>query len=156
MKRKLQWSAFWALVGIFVVIVSVFVIPSLRELLMGFLFITISGVVVFLLGVALIFFTVKEKVRGKLKKFLILTGASAAGVFVSVLLHNAIYGLFIHWFGADFWDRIGLADEPVFFIMAIIVCPIGFLVGAVGSIVLAVRDSTGMAREPSVRSDYGC
>ncbi len=148
MNRKLQWSAFWALVGIFVVIVSVFVIPSLRELIMGFLFITISGVVVFLLGVALIFFTVKEKVRGKLKKFLILTGASSAGFFVSVLLYNAIYGLFIHWFGADFWDRIGLADEPVFFIMAIIVCPIGFLVGAVGRIVLAVRDSTGMAREP--------
>ena len=148
MKGKLIRAIFWALIGIFVVIISVFAIPALREFLMGFLFIIISGVVVFLLGIALIFFTVKEKVRGKLKKFLILTGASAAGVFVSVLLHNALYGLFIHWFGADFWDRIGLADEPVFFIMAIFVCPIGFLVGAVGSIVLATKNSR-MAREPS-------
>lgn len=108
---------------------------------MGFLFLTISGAVFLLLGVALIVLTVREKVAGMLKKFLILTGASAAGVFVSVSLHNAVYGLFIYWFGADFWDRIGLGDEPFFFIMAILVCPIGFLVGTVGSIVLAIKQS---------------
>ncbi len=138
MKGKLSWPIFWALVGIFVVIASVFFIPTLREFPMGFLFITISGAIFLLLGVALIFFTVKEKVGGMLKKFFILTGASSAGFFVSVLLHNAIYGLFIYWFGADFWDRIGVGDEPVFFIIATIVCPLGFLVGAVGSIVLAI------------------
>jgi len=74
------------------------------------------------------------------KKFLILTGASAIGLPVFVLLHNAIYGLFILWFGADFWDRTGLGDEPVFFIMAIVICPLGFLVGIVGSVVLAIRN----------------
>ena len=137
MNGKLIWSIFWALVGVFIVIVSVFSISALRELLMGLLFITISGAIFFSLGVALIFFTVKEKVGGTLKKvFLILTGASAAGFFVSVFLHNAIYGLFIHWFGADFWNG---GDEPVFFIMAIFVCPIGFLVGAMGSIILAMK-----------------
>jgi len=136
---KLSWSIFWALVGIFVVIASTLVIPAVRDLLMGLLFLIISGVIFLLLGVALIFFTVKEKVGGALKKFLILTGASAAGFFVSFLLHNAIYGLFIHFFGVDFWDRIGVGDEPFFFIMAIIVCPIGFLVGVVGSIVLAIK-----------------
>ena len=141
MQGKLSWSIFWALVGIFVVIVSVFFIPAVRDLLMGFLFIIISGAIFFLLGVALIILTVKEKVRGTLKKFLLLTGASAAGFFVFVFLHNAFYGLFIHFFGADFWDRIGLGDEPFFFIMAIFVCPIGFLVGAVGSIVLAIKKS---------------
>lgn len=139
MNGKLSWAIFWALIGVFIVIVSVFSIPPLRDLLMGFLFIIISGVVFFLLGVALIFLTVKEKVGGIRKKFLILTGASAAGILVSVLLHNAIYGLFIHFFGADFWHRIGLGDEPVFFFLAIVICPVAFLVGAVGSIVLAVR-----------------
>ncbi len=139
MNGKLSWSIFWALVGTFVVIASVFLIPTLRELVMGFLFIIISGTVFFLLGVALIFFTVKEKVGGALKKFLILTGASAAGIPVSIFLHNAFYGLFIQWFGADFWDRIGLGDEPVFFIIAVLLCPIAFLVGAVGSIVLAIK-----------------
>jgi len=146
MNGKLSWSIFWALVGIYVVIACVFFIPAVRELVMGFLFLAISGAVFLLLGVALIFSTVKEKVAGMLKKFLILTGASAAGVFVSVSLHNAIYGLFIYWFGTDFWDRIGLGDEPFFFIMAILVCPIGFLVGMVGSIVLAIKQSR-MARK---------
>ncbi len=139
MNGKLIWSIFWALVGIFVVIASTLVIPAVRDLLMGLLFLIISGVIFLLLGVALIFFTVKEKVGGALKKFLILTGASAAGFFVSFLLHNAIYGLFIHFFGVDFWDRIGVGDEPFFFIMAIIVCPLAFLVGVVGSIVLAIK-----------------
>jgi len=146
MNGKLSWSIFWALVGIFAVIASVFFIPAVRELIMGFLFLAISGAVFTLLGVALIISTVKEKVAGMLKKFLILTGASAAGISVSGFLHNAFYGLFIYWFGADFWDRIGLGDEPFFFIMAIFVCPIGFLVGAVGSIVLAIKRSR-MARK---------
>ena len=140
MKGKLSWPIFWALVGVFVVIASVFSIPAFRELLMGFIFLIISGVVFLLLGVALIVLTVKEKVGGMAKKFFILTGASAVGLPVFVILHNAIYGLFIHFFGADFWDRIGMGDEPFFFFMAILVCPIGFLVGAIGSIVLAIKN----------------
>jgi len=129
------------LVGVFVVIASVFSIPAFRELLVGFIFLIISGAAFFSLGVALIVLTVKEKVGGMSKKFLILTGASAVGLPVFILLHNAIYGLFIYWFGADFWDRLGPGgDEPFFFIMAILVCPIGFLVGVVGSIVLAIKN----------------
>ena len=144
MKGKLSWAIFWALVGIFVVIASVFFIAAFIPAFRGSIFlwfIIISGAVFFLLGVALIFLTVKEKVGGTLKKFLLLTGASAAGFFVSVFLHNAIYGLFIHFFGADFWDRIGLGDEPVFSIIAVFLCPIAFLVGAIGSIVLAIKKS---------------
>ncbi len=69
------------------------------------------------------------------KCFLILTGASVVGFFVSALLHNFIYGLFIYWFGEGFWDRIGLGDEPFFFFLAIFVFPIGFLIGVVGTVV---------------------
>jgi len=142
-KGKLSWSIFWALVGIFVVIIGIFAIAAFVPAFRGDLFLwflIISGAAFFLLGVALIVLTVREKVKGILKKFLLLTGASAVGIFISVLLHNVIYGLFIHFFGADFWDRIGLGDEPFFFIMAIFICPIGFLVGAVGSIVLAIKN----------------
>lgn len=58
-----------------------------------------------------------------LKKF-VLTMSISAGVFVvSVLAHNAISG----WFGIE---------EPVFFFIAIIVAPLAFVVGAVGSIVV--------------------
>jgi len=138
-KGKLIWSVFWALVGIFVVIVSVFFIAAFIPAFRGSVFlwfITVSGAAFFLLGVALIVLTVKEKVGGMLKKFLLLTGASATGIFVFVLLHNAIYALFIHFFGTEFWNG---GDEPFFFIMAIFVCPIGFLVGVVGSTVLAIK-----------------
>lgn len=144
MSSKLSRAIFWALVGTFIVIVSWFSVASVNEFARGFrflVFLASSGAVFVLLGVALIFITVKEKARGKLRKFLILTGAAAIGIPVSIILHNAVYGIFIHWFGADFWDRIGVADEPFFFIMAIFVCPAAFLVGAIGSIVLTARRS---------------
>ena len=54
-------------------------------------------------------------------------------------MHNAIYALFIVLFGADFWERTGLGDEPFFFILALIVCPIAFLVGVIGSIILFIK-----------------
>ena len=103
---------------------------------MGFLFIVIAGAVFGFLGIALLFFTVMQQVSGLLEKFLLLTGAAAVGIPISIFLHNAVYGLFIQWFGADFWRG---GDEPFFFIMGIIVCPLGFLVGVVGSIILATR-----------------
>lgn len=135
-------AIFCALVGILVAIASVIAIPAFRKYV-GFPFITISGIAFFLLGVGLIFLTLRQKVGGMLKKFLILTGASSAGFFASVLLHNIIYGLLITLFGVDFWDRIGVADEPFFFVIAIFVCPIGFLVGVVGSVVLFIKEKRG-------------
>lgn len=54
----------------------------------------------------------QEKVDRLLKKFLILTGASAVGIPVSFILHNLFYALFIKLYGAGFWDRIGIGDEP--------------------------------------------
>ena len=142
MKTKLLRSVFWALVGVFVVMVCIFAIPAARELLMGLPFIVVSGAVFGLLGIALIVFTVKQRMGGLVEKFLLLTGASAVGIPASIFLHNAVYGLFIYWFGADFWNG---GDEPFFFVMAVIVCPLGFLVGVVGNIVLAVKH-----RQPGV------
>jgi len=127
---------FWALVGIFLLILSQLLVPVVRDLFRGSFLFLVPFAVFFLLGAALIFLTYQKKVKGKLKKFLILTGASATGFFISVLLHNLVYGLLITIFGVDFWNKIGLGDEPLFFLLAIIVCPIGFLVGVVGSIIL--------------------
>lgn len=144
MKGKLIWSIFWALVGIFIVIVSVFFIAAFIPAFRGWIFlwfIIISGVIFFLLGAALIFLTVKEKVGGVLKKFLLLTGASAAGFIVSVFLHNVFYGLGIMTSQMPVLSRSMEVFHVAFFIMAIFVCPIGFLVGAVGSIVLGVKQS---------------
>jgi len=101
---------------------------------MGVLF--SSAALLLSLGITFLVLTIKGKTKGISRKFQLLTGASAIGIPVSIFLHNAIYGLFIHFFGAEFWNG---GDEPFFFIMAIFVCPIGFLVGAVGSIVLAIK-----------------
>jgi quinol-cytochrome oxidoreductase complex cytochrome b subunit len=131
-KGKLSWSIFWALVGIFVVIASAFFIAAFVPAFRGSIFlgfIAIYSVIFFLLGVALIFLTIKEKVRGMPKKFLLLTGASAAGFLVFALIHNIL----LH-------PLLGYC-EPVTFVITNFVCPIGFLVGAVGSIVLGIKQS---------------
>jgi len=135
-------TVFWVLVGIFVIMAIMIGVGNEIELPRGVFvsFLFGGGTALLVLGITLIILTIKSGIGGKLKKFLILTGASVAGFFVSVVLHNFIYGLFIHFFGKDFWNRIGSGgDEPVFFILAIIVCPIGFLIGAIGSTVLFAK-----------------
>ncbi|MFQ6122726.1 MAG: hypothetical protein ACE5LA_06705 [Dehalococcoidales bacterium] len=73
-----------------------------------------------------------------LKTFLLVAGISLGAFIISVFLHNAIYGLFIHYFGADFWDRIGLGDEPVFFFIALFSVA-AFAVGIIGSLVIFIK-----------------
>jgi hypothetical protein len=79
-----------------------------------------------LLGAGLIVLTLKQKIKRPFKKYLLLTGSSAVGFFVFVILHNLVSGL------------LGI-EEPVFFLLAVFVCPLGFLIGAIGSIVLVIR-----------------
>ncbi len=93
----------------------------------------------FLLGIALIFFTLKEKVKGKLKLFLLLTGSSIVGFFVFVILHNLFYALGIITGHITVLKYLMEIIHVVFFIIAVLICPIGFLVGAIGSIVLLIK-----------------
>ena len=140
---KLIRSIFWALVAVFVIVVCTMVIPSDSKFIMylGFC----AWFFFFGLGVTLIVLTVKMKVEGKLKKFLLFTGSSAVGIPVFAILSNAVYALLIYFFGENFWGAGG--DEPFFFIMAIIVCPIAFVVGTVGTIVLTVKNKPGVPVE---------
>ena len=71
-------------------------------------------------------------------KFLILLGASVVGFFVFVVLHNVFYGL--GQMATDINILAQLLDffHAVFFIIATLVCPTGFLIGAVGSILTAI------------------
>ena len=133
MKGKLIWSIFWALVGVFVIVVGIIFIGSFIEAeeppMFYIVLLSAGGVVLIGLGVALLVLTVKAKVRGMLKGFLLLTGASVVGFPIFAILHNVVGGLLN-------------IEEPVFFIMATMVCPIGFVVGAVGTIVLGVKKQT--------------
>jgi len=92
-----------------------------------------------LLSIVLIVLTFKKKVEGKLKKFLLLTGISPLAMVVSIILHNLVYAVFIIFFGQNFWERVGLGDEPFFFLLAVVVCPIAFLIGLVGSVILLIK-----------------
>jgi hypothetical protein len=74
-----------------------------------------------------------------LKKFLILTGASFVGFFISVVLHNFLYAATEITKEIAVLPYIFEALHILFFFLAVLVCPAGFLVGAVGSIVLFVK-----------------
>lgn len=49
-------------------------------------------------------------------------------------LHNAIYALFIGIYGWGFWDNFVVPDEPVFFIIGLIVVPAGLVAGLFGRV----------------------
>jgi len=128
---KLRWPTFWALVGVFVLIICLFTIPAFGEPLVGSLWFLSPFVLFSVLGVVLIIFSLRGNVSGGLRAFFILTGASAAGVLVSVLLYNLVSG-----FSTDF--LIG-GDELFLFVMVLFVCPLGFLVGVAGTIIVGAR-----------------
>ena len=90
-----------------------------------------------ILGIVLIILAAKAKFTKIAKVFFILTGASALGMGLSMILHNLVFALLIKLFGEGIWG--GMGDEPVFFILATIVCPLALLVGAIGSIILIAK-----------------
>jgi hypothetical protein len=61
-----------------------------------------------------------------IKRFLLLAGISLGAFIISFFLHNFISGL------------LGV-EEPVFFIIAVIVSPLGLAVGLIGALVLFVK-----------------
>lgn len=73
-----------------------------------------------------------------LRIFLLITGTSFAALIISIFLHNAIYALFILWFGEDFWDRTGIGDEPVFFVISLL-SAVAFVVGVIGSLIIFIK-----------------
>jgi len=73
-----------------------------------------------------------ERSRRMLKVFLIVAGVAVATFILSVFLHNAIHALFD-------------VEEAVFFTIAVIVAPLGLLVGLVGSLVIFVMGLLGKA-----------
>jgi hypothetical protein len=116
-----------------------FFVPPVQELLQGpFLF--LSPFIVFsLLGTTLLFLTVKSKIKGKQRKFLILTGVSATGFFVCILLHNLLYALAIVSSQIIILKYLFEFLHAVFFIVGVIVCPLGFAIGAIGTIAILVK-----------------
>jgi hypothetical protein len=140
-KLKFSWPIFWALLAVSVFLVCFFFIPAVGELLSGSELFLTPIAVFFLLGVALIVFTLRERVGGRLKRFFLLSGASSAGFFLFILLHNAFYALAVASNHIPVLGSIMEFLHAAFFFMAVPVCPLAFLVGAIGAIVLKFRSS---------------
>lgn len=101
------------------------------------IFAFVSLLIIFgVMAVVLAVLSVRAKEPGIRKLFFVVTGISAAGIPVCVILHNLVFALCVK-FGWAFWGEGG--DEPVFFILALFVCPVLFLAGALGSIVILIR-----------------
>jgi len=130
---------FWVLVAVFVFIGAQFLIPLIRDLFKGSILFLLPFAVFCLLGLTLIFLTIKGKIKGILKKFLLLTGISASGFFLSVFLHNAFYALGIIVSHITVLRYLMEFLSAGFFIIAIFACPLGFLIGVIGTIVLFIK-----------------
>lgn len=137
MGKNMLTRVFWIFITTFVIILSGTV---LGKWLRGPYLIPAIAIF-FLLGAALVLLTLKEKVKGMLKKFLILAGASAVLFFVSVLLHNFFYALGMITSHIILLKYLMEILGVVFFIIAVFICPIGFLIGAIGGIVLLIKKS---------------
>ena len=138
-KNKIHTSTlvvFWIILAFSVLAISNIFIMNEFDLFNRYLFFS-SAIVLAILGIALIVLAAKARLTRISKAFFILTGASATGMVVGSVLHNLVYALFIKLFGEGFWA--GMGDEPVFFVISIIICPIALLVGIIGSIVLIAK-----------------
>ena len=134
-KENVLRVTFYLLVAVFILAVSIIFIPAFRGIVSG-TFMIISSAILLLFSSVLIGLTLVQKIEGKLKKFLMLTGASAAGFFVFVLLHNIFYGLEQVTSHVTVLYYLMKAFEVIFFLIAIFACPIGFVIGVIGTIVM--------------------
>jgi cation transport ATPase len=98
--------------------------------------IALAALVFLILGIVVIVRTFKKKIKGKLKTFLLLSGISSTGALTGTILHNLFYALGImtqHFYLiSQFMEFLHAA----FFIISVLLSPIGFVVGTIGSLIL--------------------
>ncbi|HEY59952.1 MAG TPA: hypothetical protein G4N92_04620 [Anaerolineae bacterium] len=93
----------------------------------------------FFAGVGLTIATYKEKISGKRKFFLLSSGFSSAGFLLCVVLHNLFYALGTITENLVILNKIINFLGVAFFFVAIIICPVGFIVGMVGTLIISKK-----------------
>jgi hypothetical protein len=134
---RLLFVVFWALVAAFAALILTVLFPDVLDFFRP-LFLSLLTLC-FLLGLALLILSVRWKARTWLRTFWILTGTSTVGAALGSVLHNVFYALATL---TDTWPILSAAMkvlEAAFFVIATLLCPIAFLVGTVGAIVIIVR-----------------
>lgn len=130
---------FFLLVVAFFGAIAVITAPPLQRA-MRYSFIVLGAALLFG-GLALAITSYRDKSAGRARKFLLLMGVSSAGIVVFSILHNLVYALFVVLFGENFWGASG--DEPAFFILSIIACPLGFIAGLIGIVTVHFKKGKG-------------
>lgn len=129
---------FIAVLVLSIIVLLLMVLPDTGSLLGPYIF--IFWILLAFSGIGLVIITYREKISGKLKFFLLSSGFSAAGFLLGVVLHNAFYAL------GTLTEDLAILHaflnflEGTFFIIAVIACPIGLLVGVVGTLILWIKD----------------
>ena len=125
----------YSLIGIFVLLLIYFAVPF-EDLLKRniFLILAILGLLFLILGIVLIILGRKEK--GKIKIFLMLTGISAISPLIFSVLHNFFYALGILLENIIVIKYIMEILHVTSFIIAMVVSPIGFVIGVIASLIL--------------------
>ncbi len=131
---------FWLIIALYALILVFAFMPmearSLKQAT-GVAFIPIIGILV-VLGVTELIMVLRDRNLARLRRgFLLLTAIATIGTPVSIILHNVVSYLVGIWFGAS--------EEGFFFIMALIVFPILFIVGAAGSIITMIGNGRDRA-----------
>jgi hypothetical protein len=134
---RLLSVVFWALVAAFAALVLTVLFPDALGLFRP-LFLSLMALC-FLLGLALLILSLRWHQRTLLRTFWILAGASTAGAALGSVLHNVFYALATV---TGQWPVLSAAMEVLevaFFLIGTLLCPLAFLVGTVGAIVIIVR-----------------
>jgi len=142
--------------AILCVLMLIFIAVALaicRVITISFSVLAVLAAVCGLLGLVLVALSARRGGSRVQKGMLILAGISAAGMPISAILHNLVYGLFIAWFGEGIWGSGG--DEPVFFLVAILVFPVLFVASAAAAAVLLLRERIAGSRNARPREAAG-
>lgn len=137
--KKYLFATFLILLIVFVFVLMELFVPTVRGLFKGSILFLAPFIIFSLLGIVLIFLTIKEKIQSKLRNSLLLTGISSAGFFISIFLHNIFYGL------AAISERVVVLSylmkffDVSFFIIAIFACPLLFLISSITALILFLK-----------------
>ncbi|MFC2091774.1 hypothetical protein ACFLTD_03290 [Elusimicrobiota bacterium] len=142
MKKTLAYTCY-ILPGLFILIIAELFVPAVREIFRGTIFL-IPFMLFFLLGIGLIIETKRTKQEGKLRRALLITGFSSVGILISILLHNAFYAAGKIAQNIVILKYLFEVLSIIFFITAIIICPLAFLAGII--MVLSIRFSSRIHR----------
>ena len=123
---------FVALVLSTLLFVGFIFIPSIMQFLRSF-FISLLFVILILSG-TLTYLSLRSKLDKKLKRMLVLTGLSALGIPLFSILHNLFYAFGILTQDINILHTIFEILHVISFLISLIVCPIGYIIGIIGTI----------------------